>query len=496
MKILKVILENFGSYDKLDFEFTGHGLTLIQGPTGSGKSTLCDAIPWVMFGRTSKNGTVDEVVSWPGNKVTKGKVELENGLIIVRIRGKGNNDLYYSTHKGEISRGKDLTDTQRIINSLLNMTFETYLSLAYFHEFSQTAQFFTTTPKNRRGICEQIVDLSMAIKLQEKTAAEIKKLKSEITTLNYENHTESTKLIQLKQIQESEATRALDWEAKHKLQVDHVIHQYEQFEIKKVDEVNKLHGLLAEDLRQLKEATICAECGQVKQKNLTPVSKFETQLHQKRNESNPYEKIVKQLKTEKNPYQTTVQDYSSEINELTTKTKNLENKITQGNKKLTTLENLEQTLVEFRSVLIKNTILNVEHQTNSFLQDYFDGEFRITLNIESTDKLDVEIVKQGNICSYTQMSKGQRQMLKLCFGVAIMKAASNNSGIHVNTLFFDEIADGMDDTTKLKAVRLLESLSLETENVFLVEHSETVKASIINKYNVELVNGQSQIEKI
>jgi len=59
VKILSCVLENFASYERLEFDFSPQGLTLIEGPTGSGKSTLCDAIPWILFGRTAKDGALD-----------------------------------------------------------------------------------------------------------------------------------------------------------------------------------------------------------------------------------------------------------------------------------------------------------------------------------------------------------------------------------------------------------------------------------------------------
>jgi DNA repair exonuclease SbcCD ATPase subunit len=110
--------------------------------------------------------------------------------------------------------------------------------------------------------------------------------------------------------------------------------------------------------------------------------------------------------------------------------------------------------------------------------------------------LEVGITKDGNQASFSQLSKGQRCMLKLCFGVAVMQAVQNHHGLSFNVAMFDEALDGLSDTLKMKAVRMLESLTPTYGSVFLVEHSETVKVLVDNKYNVELVNGASQIEKI
>ena len=185
MRLISASLENFASYKTLDFDFTNKGLVLIQGPNGAGKSTLCDVIPWILFGRTAKNGPVDDILPWSGETPTKGTLRLEhNGQEITVSRCRKPNDLYIN----QDTRGKDIPDTQRLINRLLGLDVDYFLSAAYFHEFSQTSTFFTTTPKVRRLISEQLVDLTLAKSLQTKVATEkkvinIKVLEADATTL-------------------------------------------------------------------------------------------------------------------------------------------------------------------------------------------------------------------------------------------------------------------------------------------------------------------------
>ncbi len=56
MKPLQLILSAFGSYggmETVDFEKIGHGIFLITGDTGSGKTTIFDAVTYALFGETS-----------------------------------------------------------------------------------------------------------------------------------------------------------------------------------------------------------------------------------------------------------------------------------------------------------------------------------------------------------------------------------------------------------------------------------------------------------
>jgi len=483
MKILSVHLENFGSYETLDFDFRNQGLTLITGQTGSGKSTLMDAVPWILWGKTSKGGLADEVTSWPGNKVTQGSVLLETHFgtfNIVRIRGKGRNDLYFEkktilhlTDKtwgnSLVARGKDLIDTQRLINETLVLNLDLYLSGSYFHEFSQTAQFFTTIAKNRRAICEQVVDLSLPTKLQDKLSAESKATRTEEDEININIKEISAAITSLKLMQAKELTRYDDWERSHKSEIAMLNKRISDFDITKNQSIRTMNGK-------------CPTCG----KPTDTYHKVETPV-------NPYKAALEMALQKTNPHTGAAKDYSEQIAENEYLLVQLNNKQRQALDTLANLELLQDLTSELRSVLISNTILQIEEDANNILSEYFDGELRILLDITIADKLDVSVTKDGNKCSYTQLSKGQRQLLKLSFGIAVMKAVSNNSGVNFTTLWFDEALDGMDDRFKMKAVKLLEELTTEYENVFFVEHSETVKAVINNRYQVTLMNGKSQI---
>ena len=56
MKPLKITMSAFGSYAgevTVDFEKAGHGIFLITGDTGAGKTTIFDAIAFALFGESS-----------------------------------------------------------------------------------------------------------------------------------------------------------------------------------------------------------------------------------------------------------------------------------------------------------------------------------------------------------------------------------------------------------------------------------------------------------
>lgn len=468
MRVISCSVQNFGSYKSLEFNFEDQGLTLIQGATGSGKSTLCDIIPWILFGKTAKDGGVDEIRSWQSNDLTYGSLLLDSGVNIVRIRGNKANDLYFSTVPMAIQRGKDLNDTQKLINNLLGLSAEQYLSGAYLHEFSQTAQFFTTTAKNRRAICEQIVDLTLAKKLQEKTSTYKKELSIGINKLHSKQLTIKSNLELLQRMKQAEKTKASTWEVNHKKTIEYTGACYDKFEKNRKKIISNS----------------CKACGTVLAEPQEVIDTSE----------NPYATKLIEIEKEENPHSGAVKDFTDELNDYNAKLLELEAQYIAYGSDYSDLDTLEDVVSTLRSTLISNTIKYVESQTNDLLIKHFDAEIKVEFETTDNDKLEVSIQKDGNICSYTQLSKGQRQLLKLCFSVSIMQAVQNQQGVKFDQIFLDEALSGLDDTLKIKAFRLFAELATVYNSVFVIDHSTGLKELFDNKHTVELINGFSYIQ--
>lgn len=502
MQIISCSLENFASYKELNFKFDEQGLTLIQGPTGAGKSTLCDAIPWVLFGRTAKDGSVDEVLAWGSKDPTKGEVILKLGgtdLGVVRVRGK-TNDLFFYDQSG-VTRGKDIPDTQKLLNKRLGMDLALYLAGAYFHEFSQTAQFFTTTAKNRRAICEQVVDLSLPKMLQDSLSKQKKELgqRQEKLMLQYSSIRKQDDLAA--KISQYKAKAESFKQDKHR-ELDKI-----QTEIEKLQAAQREYGYFEEQALSIANERcslgpdVCPTCGtSTDSAHSAALERRELQL---RHEMADDARIAGEIKKLKQAYSTTKQrenvfeQLSIEAEESLQKVYNQLETINLAKETLALELNdtglLLELTAELRSHLIQTTIEQVQESTNRLLLAHFDAEIKVLFTATDADKLDVSIQKDGNNCVYTQLSKGQRLLLKLCFGLSVMRAVAEHNGISFNCIFLDESMDGLDDRLKLKAFGLLKTLELEYKSIFVVEHSESLKVMFDNQYEVQLVNGTSEI---
>lgn len=520
LRILAIKASNFGSYKELSFNLENRGLTIIQGPTGSGKSTICDVVAWTLFGKTVKGGSVDEVLSWGAQLPTSSEVTLETSgkhYKINRIRGN-HKDLYFNEINTELEiRGKDIMDTQKLINKLLGLDFELYLSAGYFHEFSSSAAFFTTTAKNRREMCEQLVDLTLAITLQECTGEQSKilrskaeKAKNNYVTMDahrtyidsrrgdalYEfNNFDRQKEIKLLDLQ----NKADNFDANQADNIVSLIAKRDEFESKREEYI----------IKHTSTSPTCEACGSILSNNHKHKIQTENQLLLKKQEINPYDFQIKQAKSYKNNYKEQIEDLKKstnpheklllELQEEAEKTGELlvyhKQVADKCSKELLDFELLSDIVVEFRAALISRTISEVQTRINSLLEIYFDSEFIVELSVQNTDKVEANISKNGNSCVYTQLSKGQRQLLKLCFGISVMQVIQNHHGVKLNCLWFDEALDGMSDALKIKSFPMFQALEKEFESVFVVDHSETFKLMFDNKIEVSLEGNHSVINE-
>lgn len=162
--------------------------------------------------------------------------------------------------------------------------------------------------------------------------------------------------------------------------------------------------------------------------------------------------------------------------------------------KIASLTLLYDLSFDLRGELLKKAVKGVERAANDYLERHFDAELRVSFDIEGSDDLTVGILKSGYHCSFKQLSKGQRQLLKLCFAVSIMKASANTAGVHFSNLFFDESLDGLDDDLKIKAFALFSELETEHESVLLIDHAPAFQNMFSKKYHITMESDQSSLE--
>jgi DNA repair exonuclease SbcCD ATPase subunit len=566
MKITELEVTNFCSYPKFSINLDNLGLSLLYGKTGSGKSTVMDMSCWVLFGVTAKDGAADDVRSWQTpNAPTVGQIKVElpgEAITITRIRGRSNqNDLYFTENESnEPHRGKDATETQKIINSKLGIDADTYITGAYFHEFSPTASFFVDKAKDRRALFEKIANLELPKKLAETSSAKRKEVKNLVESKELEYHRllgtldsvskrvpfiernlahwEDTKLLNINRIQsladnfeEDQVKKVISIEntiiAKNN-DIDKLIETIENTKIKPDNYFDKQLDSLTHVNHDDK---ICTACGQTvlqtekvqelekkrrdierartanvilktqKENNIRKlqelgniIKEYESQIEVEKQKINPYVDQIEQEKQRLNPYEADLVKLKKELDDTKAIELQIRNQLQNLKNTLTSLNILYDLTSDLRAELLNNAVVLMEKSTNGILEKYFDSEISVQFSL-SGDSLNVAIQKSGYECNFKQLSKGQRQLLKLAFVVSVMKAASNKSGVQFETVFFDEALDGLDETLKIKAFNLFQELEQEHASVLLIDHAQAFQNMFTRKFHVTMAGDISSVEE-
>lgn len=538
MRLLKVEVTNFGSYPNLEFTFENQGLSLIHGATGSGKSTLQDAPTWCLFGVTAKNGSVDDIRSWTNpNEPTTGAITVVlpsyDVLTITRIRGKSSqNDLYWTENEDLTPiRGKDITETQKLLEGRLGVSKEVYLAAAYYNEFSSTANFFTANAKDRRSLFEKLSNLELPTVLSERITSARKDVKKTIITVSEGHNKAIGRLEQLKETERTSKRDVKDWAEKQKATIEAFQVKSKNFEIDKANKIQKLlkESQSFEDARNHKiEKTIelletanyhinhntseCEACGQPNKTyttNLLNKQKLESELQHLKTkvdpsvtarihlegEQNTYEEKIKLEESRENPFEKVIERVQRTLPQLESDVQAQKSQLQDLQKRYNSLSHLLDLTSILRGELLVKSVEQIELETNRYLETYFDSELRVSFSLDGDD-LETGVQKNSYDCVFNQLSKGQRSLLKLCFSVSVMNIASNKIGTHLNTLLFDEALDGLDNDLKVKAFNLFSELGKSHETVLVIEHNNELKNLFNKQYHVTLINDESNICEI
>jgi exonuclease SbcC len=173
---LHLKLSGFLSYrDPAEVDFTRFHLACISGSNGAGKSSLLDAITWVLFGQARKRdeslinlqSKVAEVVftfAYEDNiyRVLRTLARSKTTVLEFQIARNGDPEKSISAqeliwHPLTERTGRD---TQKRIEGILRLDFETFINVSFFLQ-GRADQFAQQSPARRKDILGSILGLEM-----------------------------------------------------------------------------------------------------------------------------------------------------------------------------------------------------------------------------------------------------------------------------------------------------------------------------------------------
>lgn len=282
MKLGKLRLKNFLSYDEAEIDFTNIGKALIVGQNngdisesnGSGKTNLFEAIGWNGWGE-SKAETVDlNVKNDKDDCLVEHEFEHDGKMVkISRGRNKKNSTSTLDfIIDGVVSNGANVTETNKKIEEFLSLDYETFVNSVYIKQDDVHSLANTKNPNEGRELLEKVLNLGEYDKYHEMAKAESFKLdfaKTNIETYLEENKDVETSISSFKEdivlikkgiaeIEESSAKKKKEL-AKKKKEID----------ILKLQQVNFKH--VTDSISRLEKeiATLKTEYADLKQKALS-----------------------------------------------------------------------------------------------------------------------------------------------------------------------------------------------------------------------------------
>ncbi len=194
---LSLTISGFLSYrDPAELDFTGFDLACIAGANGAGKSSLLDAITWVLFGHARKrddslinsksdSAQVSLIFTYEGNvyRVTRSKPRNKTTRLefhILQGSSNGNPDLETGSWKPLTER--TLRDTDARIQDTLRMDYETFVNASFFLQ-GKADQFTQQRSGDRKRILASILGLETWEVYRQRAGDRRRNIESEINGL-------------------------------------------------------------------------------------------------------------------------------------------------------------------------------------------------------------------------------------------------------------------------------------------------------------------------
>lgn len=159
-------LIGFRSYADETVDFRHHGLVVISGDTGAGKTSILDGISFALFGRTSEVAASRELLTLGA---THGEVVLtfSAGEGTWRVTRRFGRDAPEPAHLLEQLEGDDevvdraigATTVNTAVTTLIGMTFQSFTSAVLLAQ-GRFAQFLQAAPKDRDGILRELFGIT------------------------------------------------------------------------------------------------------------------------------------------------------------------------------------------------------------------------------------------------------------------------------------------------------------------------------------------------
>jgi len=190
MRPLRLYLKNFLSYGEkgTEIDFSPYHTLLLTGKNGAGKSSILDAILWVLWGQTRTGG--DNDIMHHGASDMEVRLDFsvrDHPYRVIRKRSKKGKsfvsvvELQSLTEPITLLTDATISKTQESINRLIGLDYELLINSAFLRQ-GEAQEFTKKSPSKRKIILASMLGLDQYVLLHEQAKEEKKKIDTQLAS--------------------------------------------------------------------------------------------------------------------------------------------------------------------------------------------------------------------------------------------------------------------------------------------------------------------------
>ena len=511
MKINSISIKNFYSIQDVEINFDKYsGLVIIKGKNldtgganGAGKSAIFEAVVWGLFGKTIRKSNEEALVNNKARKHCEVSVVVDNSIRITR--GRKPTKLEFEVDEVSLTQ-PTIVETQGLIEERLNTNYKVFMASMVFGQHNNV-DFLGASPDDKRTIIRNFLNLEDMFQKRDKIRgfkstynAAVKeksavidehirtktdldgKLKVIVTDKSKFDYSDTA--ISLDEILEKEA-------GLRKLEVMH----------RDLRNERKILRETSSNIRNLRksDASSCPTCGATSPVEKEPLRKSESAAEREISKiSKKLVKLEKQMEAYDIPLSSSEYSEYLEYKELCSKESTYLELLDDIDRRLVEddtekLYNIklyeimkfwekafsEQGLIRY---IIRNILEYFNNKCNTYLAYLTNGQMMIHFN----EELDETLTINGKITHYISLSGGEKRKVNLAVMLSLQSLLSFTEKEQSNLIFFDEVAENLDEDGLRGLYILLQELKKD-KTVFLITHNKNFKTLLDNADRITII---------
>ncbi len=524
MNIKKVRIQNFYSFKNATLNFSkSQGIVLIdgynydtKGSNGAGKSVLIESIYFGLTGKTIRKSTDEALVNNQEKKKCQVEVFLDDGVRILRQKKPTKLKLFID---GEDKTQHTIFDTQALIDERYKTNYKVLLASMFFGQ-SNDLNFLDCSAEDKRNIIKHFLALDeifiMRDRIKNHKAGFYQEMKEQDAIVS--EHEKTIQGIDKKINYINSAKKEfvkyegypLDLTLSEIVETEQLKSKLTYQASRKSNEIDSLSDRvegLEKELQIPIEDRTCSKCSQVlvsrtDNKILSEIENLISDIGSLEQDLKVIKNDIPEIKFSSSEYNKFLQyrdlcrdgtNYQEIKDSLTSKI-TLSNEVKANNKvKYEVMRFWEKAFSQQGIIkyIIKNVLDYLNDRINYYLSFLTNSKYMLKFNEELIE----EIHTNGQRVQYISLSGGERRKVNLAVTLSLKDLLLLTDKTQPNLLFFDEIAENLDEEGITGLYGLLQEIKAN-KKVFVITHNSHLKSLLYSskKITVAKKKGVSYIK--